>query len=67
MLKRLRVALFLALKGGLTQMVDVYVILIVHTDKTGTTIDDVPAALKPAVLAKLNALGLDGYGQPLNG
>lgn len=46
-------------------MVDGYVLLIDITDKTGATIDRVPKHLKEAVLAKLNALGLDGYGYPI--
>lgn len=52
-------------KGGAKVMVDVYIALIVHTDQTGRTIDSVPVHLRPAVLAGLAALGLDGYGQPL--
>ncbi|WP_421924824.1 hypothetical protein [Lysinibacillus capsici] len=46
-------------------MVDGYVLLIANTDKTGSTIDRVPAKLKAPVLVKLNALGLDGYGNPI--
>ncbi len=46
-------------------MVDGYVLLIANTDKTGSTIDRVPAKLKEQVLVKLNALGLDGYGNPI--
>lgn len=46
-------------KGGETTMVDVYVALIVYKRRT---IDEVPAHLKPAVLAELAALGLDGNG-----
>ncbi len=65
MLTRLKLAITILLKGGVLHMVDVYVMLIAHTDKTGNTIDDVPAALKQAVLAKLAVLGLDGYGNPL--
>ncbi|HYF75458.1 MAG TPA: CD1375 family protein [Candidatus Nitrosocosmicus sp.] len=48
-------------KGGV-DMVAVYVSLIVYKRRT---IDQVPAQLKDAVLADLNAMGLDGYGQPL--
>lgn len=48
-------------KGGKI-MVDVYVALIINGRRT---IDQVPANLRPAVLAELNALGLDGYGNPL--
>jgi hypothetical protein len=47
--------------GGKT-MVDVYVALII---KKRRTIEQVPAQLKDAVLAELNALGLDGNGNPL--
>lgn len=43
-------------------MIDVYVTLIVYGRRT---IDKVPANLKEAVLADLNAMGLDGYGKPL--
>lgn len=43
-------------------MVDVYVALIIRGRRT---IDQVPANLQDAVLAVLNALGLDGYGKPL--
>lgn len=43
-------------------MVDLYVALIV---KGAKTIDQVPANLRPAVLEKLYALGLDGNGKPL--
>ena len=53
------------LKTGVLLMVDGYVLLIVNTDKTGATIDRVPNHLKEAVLVKLNALGLDGYGNPI--
>ncbi|WP_024833844.1 hypothetical protein [Ruminiclostridium josui] len=66
MFKRLRLIWdILTFKGGDGYMVDVYIALIVHTDITHRTIDTVPAALKDAVLAGLNAIGLDGYGQPL--
>lgn len=43
-------------------MVDGYVILI--SNKLAN-IERVPAHLKSAVMAKLNALGLEGYGNPL--
>lgn len=46
-------------------MVDGYVLLIVNNDKTGSTIDRVPTKLKAPVLTKLNALGIDGYGNPI--
>lgn len=48
-------------KGG-SVMVDVYVTLIV---KKRRTIDQVPEQLKAEVLADLSAMGLDGYGNPL--
>lgn len=57
--------IFVILKGGMEFMVDVYVTLIVHTDISGYTIENVPEQLRPAVLAKLAILGLDGYGKPL--
>ena len=43
-------------------MVDVYIALIVRKLRT---IDQVPAQLKVKVLEGLNAIGLDGYGNPL--
>ena len=43
-------------------MIVMYVTLIVHGRRT---IDTTPAHLRAAVLADLNAIGLDGYGQPL--
>lgn len=43
-------------------MVDVYVALIVAHRRT---IDQVPVQLRADVLADLNAMGLDGYGNPL--
>lgn len=49
------------LLGGIN-MVDLYVALIINKRRT---IDQVPAQFKDAVLADLNALGLDGYGNPL--
>ncbi|HEX2927753.1 MAG TPA: hypothetical protein VHP38_16085 [Ruminiclostridium sp.] len=64
MLSRLKIA-WSIMRGGDKLMVNVYVTLIVYTDRTGETIDSVPAALRPQVLAKLNAIGLDGYGKPL--
>lgn len=45
-------------------MIAVYVALIVAGRRT---IDKVPKALKNDVLAELEALGLDGYGNPLEG
>ena len=61
MLNRIKLAL-VVLKGGVQVMVDVYIALIV---KGARTIDQVPVSLRPAVLAGLAAIGLDGYGQPL--
>lgn len=43
-------------------MVDVYVALIVYKRRT---IEQVPVGLRPAVLAELTALGLDGNGDPI--
>ena len=43
-------------------MIDLYVALIINGRRT---IDKVPERYKDAVLADLNALGLDGYGNPL--
>lgn len=51
----------LSWKGG-TDMVAVYIALIVHKVRT---IDSVPVHLQDEVLAGLAALGLDGYGNPL--
>ena len=45
-------------------MVAIYVALIIYGRRT---IDTVPGLLKEAVLADLNAIGLDGYGKPLEG
>lgn len=45
------------------KMVEGYTILIMHGR---ATIERVPARHKEAVLANLEALGLDGYGNPLN-
>lgn len=53
------------LKGGkyfMQILIDSYVALIIAKRKT---IDMVPSHLKAAVLANLNAIGLDGYGDPL--
>jgi hypothetical protein len=61
MLKRLLLILSL-MKGGENNMVDVYVTLIVLKRRT---IEQVPTHLQPAVLADLNAIGLDGNGDPL--
>lgn len=52
---------FFTLKGG-EKMVTVYVTLIIYGRRT---IDTVPGLLKEAVLADLNAVGLDGYGKPV--
>ena len=43
-------------------MVDMYVALIIAGRRT---IDTTPEKFREAVMADLNALGLDGYGQPL--
>ena len=43
-------------------MVDVYIALIVRKLRT---IDQVPTQLRVKVLEGLNAIGLDGYGNPL--
>lgn len=51
----------LLLRGKL-QMVDMYVALILNKRRT---IDQVPTQWKEPVLADLNALGVDGYGNPL--
>lgn len=50
------------MRGGLRLMVDVYVALIV---KKRRTIDQVPEGLRAEVLADLEALGLDGNGDPI--
>lgn len=63
-IERLKTILYL-LKGGKKSMqalIDVYVALIVAKRRN---IEQVPAHLRPAVLADLNAMGLDGYGDPL--
>lgn len=44
------------------QMVDMYVALIIAGRRT---IDTTPEKFREAVLADLNALGLDGYGNPI--
>ena len=44
-------------------MVDLYVALIIAGRRT---IDQVPAKFREAVIADLNALGLDENGEPLN-
>lgn len=54
--------LITSLRKEADKMVDVYVTLIVYGRRT---IDKVPANQKEAVLADLNAMGLDGYGKPL--
>jgi hypothetical protein len=51
----------LLLKGEIN-MVDMYVALILNKRRT---IDQVPTQWKEPVLADLNALGVDGYGNPL--
>lgn len=43
-------------------MIDLYVALIVVGRRT---IETVPTMIRPAVLAELEALGLDGHGKPL--
>lgn len=43
-------------------MVEVYVALIIRKRRN---IDQVPKQLRDKVLAELNSLGLDGYGNPL--
>jgi hypothetical protein len=48
--------------GGIYIMVDLYVALIVNKRRT---IDQVPTQFKEPVLADLNALGLDGNGDPI--
>lgn len=65
MLRAMLIKIKLKLKLEVYKMVDGYVLLIVNTDKTGSTIDRVPTKLKAPVLTKLNALGLDGYGNPI--
>jgi hypothetical protein len=47
--------------GGIS-MIDLYVALIVNHRRT---IEQVPISYRGAVLADLNALGLDGYGNLL--
>lgn len=67
LLQRLRAAfsmLIFTLKGGEEDMVAVYVALITYQC---STIDAVPAQLKASVLEQLEALGLDGYGQEIEG
>ena len=66
-IKRLKAAfsmLIFTLKGGEEDMVAVYVALITYQC---SNIDKVPAQLKASVLAQLEALGLDGYGQEIEG
>jgi hypothetical protein len=61
-----KIRLIIALwKGGeytMTALIDSYVALIMAGRRT---IDQVQASVKAAVLADLNAIGLDGYGNPL--
>jgi hypothetical protein len=59
---RLTIALW---KGGeytMTALIDSYVALIFAKRRT---IDQVSPGVRAAVLADLNAIGLDGYGNPL--
>lgn len=66
-IKRLKAAfsmLVFTLKGGESTMVAVYIALITYQVYT---IANVPAQLKDAVLAALEAIGLDGYGQEIEG
>jgi hypothetical protein len=65
MLRALLLKIKLKLKLEVCKMIDGYVLLIANTDKTGSTIERVPAKLKAPVLTKLEALGLDGYGNPI--
>lgn len=62
MLKTLFLIMSLIRKGGIHIMVDVYVTLIVLQRRA---IDQVPFHLRAAVLADLNAMGLDGNGEPI--
>lgn len=62
MLRSLFLIFSLMRKGGVHIMVDVYVTLIVLKRRT---INQVPVHLQPAVLADLNAMGLDGNGDPI--
>ena len=67
LLQRLKAAfsmLIFTLKGGEEDMVAVYVALITYQC---SNIDKVPAQLKASVLEQLEALGLDGYGQEIEG
>lgn len=61
MIKRL-LLIVLILKGDEKTMVDVYVALIIRKRRT---IEQVPQNLRAQVLADLNALGLDGNGDPI--
>ena len=64
MLTKIRL-IWAVLKGGKKLMqiyVDMYVALIMAKRRN---ITQVPAHLQEAVLADLNAIGLDGYGNPL--
>lgn len=56
------ICLLIRWKGGIMLMIDVYVTLIIYKRRT---IDQVPESIRAAVLADLNALGFDGYGDPL--
>lgn len=48
--------------GGKDILVDLYVALIINKRRT---IDQVPSQFKDPVLTDLNAIGLDGNGDPL--
>lgn len=54
--------IYFVMRGGEDKMVDIYVALIIYGLKN---INQVPNLLKGAVLAKLNVLGLDGFGQEI--
>lgn len=58
----MKLRLYLMPRKWRLRMIDLYVALIINGRRT---IDNVPARYKDAVLADLNALGLDGYGNPL--
>jgi hypothetical protein len=58
--------LWILLRGGdhtmIMSMRDIYVGLIVNKKRT---IEQIPASYRQAVLDDLEALGLDGYGNPI--
>lgn len=62
MFRKIVMTFLLIKKGGTEVMVDVYVTLIVLKRRT---ISQVPKHLQVAVLADLNAMGLDENGDPL--